>query len=233
MEKQYVLTFTSLTCIILSGMFGCASKSYVNEQLELLALKNQGVNSELRSIRSEIEYDIGSIWKELEGNQKDIITLREGFANRKEEFEKELNTVREELTQSWEAMARAEGKLRQGKLLYEVTISDESVFFDYKKSDLSEKARAELDTFFKSLIAEEKDFFIEIQGYTDNIGSASYNLRLGRARAESVRRYLHMEHKIPLHRINTFSYGESKPIVSNDTEKNRSKNRRVMLVVMQ
>ncbi len=46
-------------------------------------------------------------------------------------------------------------------------------------------------------------------------------------------RHMHMEHGIPLHRMNAFSYGESKPVVDNNIPGNRAKNRRVVIVVME
>ncbi|OQY60212.1 MAG: hypothetical protein B6245_02655 [Desulfobacteraceae bacterium 4572_88] len=203
--------------IFLSVATGCATKGYVKDQVELLSEKDEGLTSEIKSVRSEMEEDIGKVWKEVEANQGDISTL-------KELAEKQKNSVEE-------AISRAGG---ERKLLYEVTMSDESVFFAYKKSELSKDAKMALDVFANVLLAEKnKDVLIEIQGHTDNIGSEDYNLELGGARGEAVRRYLHMEHKIPLHIMSVFSYGESTPLVPNTTEADRAKNRRVVLLVME
>ena len=80
--------------------------------------------------------------------------------------------------------------------------------------------------------AENKDIYIEIQGHTDGTGSEDYNLELGFKRAESVMIYLHLNHNMPLHRMNIFSYGESRPVVDNDIMENRAKNRRITIVGM-
>ena len=77
-----------------------------------------------------------------------------------------------------------------------------------------------------------EEVFIEIQGHTDSIGSEKYNLRLGEARAESVRRYLNSQHGLPLHRLSVISYGESAPLTDNETREDRAQNRRVALVVL-
>ncbi|HVR30200.1 MAG TPA: OmpA family protein, partial [Thermoanaerobaculia bacterium] len=63
-------------------------------------------------------------------------------------------------------------------------------------------------------------------------GPEDYNLMLGEQRAESVRRYLNMEHGIPLHRMSVISYGETAPVVDNDSREARAQNRRVALVVL-
>jgi outer membrane protein OmpA-like peptidoglycan-associated protein len=56
---------------------------------------------------------------------------------------------------------------------------------------------------------------------------------LGGSRAKAVYSYLHTQHGIPLHRMDVFSYGESKPIADNDNPANRALNRRVTLVVIE
>jgi peptidoglycan-associated lipoprotein len=149
------------------------------------------------------------------------------YKNEKSDISKLSGTVQE-------AMARAEkkGKLAEGKFLYEMTLSDDSVFFSFDKSDLSDQAKAALDDFADGLNSENKNAYLEIQGHTDNIGSAEYNLKLGQARTEQVMHYLNMDHGIPLNRISTTSYGESRPIADNNTPGNRAKNRRVTIVVM-
>ncbi len=218
--------FVAAAGIALWGMSGCATKKYVDEQIELSSAKNEGVSSQVSSVRSEMEENVGKVWKEIETNQKELADLKDTVEKHKEE-------VKKELTEAQEAVTRAQGKLSKGRLLYEVTLSDESVFFNYKASELSKEATAALDVFANNLIKENKDVYIEIQGHTDDIGNDDYNLKLGQARADAVKKYLYTRHKIPLQRMSVFSYGESKPLVTNKDKAARSKNRRVVLMVMQ
>jgi outer membrane protein OmpA-like peptidoglycan-associated protein len=74
--------------------------------------------------------------------------------------------------------------------------------------------------------------FIEIEGHADNTGEASYNEQLGLERAEMVKRYLHEEHQVPLHKINVISYGETMPAAPNTTRAGRAQNRRVVVRVL-
>lgn len=226
MKKSFCI-FAVAAGILLSGMTGCMNtKEYVNEQVRLLSVKTEELNAEIGSLRAETEENIVSVRKEIETSQQDIHALMGAVERQRDEFYKELNATQE-------ALKRAGDNLRGGKLLYEMTISDESVFFAFGKTGLSKDAASALSTFASAVIAENKEIYIEIQGHTDNIGSEAYNLKLGQTRAESVKRYLHTKHYIPLHRMSAFSYGESRPVASNDTANNRAKNRRVVLVVME
>ena len=163
-----------------------------------------------------------------------IDSIEQGVALNSQEIN-DLKITTETLSASvQDAINRAEeaGRLAQGKFLFEATISDESVFFAFDKNELSDEAREALDAFAEVMKAENKDIYIEIQGHTDGTGSEDYNLELGFKRAESVMIYLHLNHNMPLHRMNIFSYGESRPVVDNDIMENRAKNRRVTIVGM-
>ena len=70
---------------------------------------------------------------------------------------------------------------------------------------------------------------IEIQGHTDWMGSDDYNMKLGQRRADIVKKYL-VDHGIEADRVFTKSYGESKPIATNDTREGRAKNRRIVFI---
>ena len=104
--------------------------------------------------------------------------------------------------------------------------------FGFNRSELSAPAKAALDAFADKIRAENKNVYVEIQGHTDNTGSAAYNLKLGQERADEVMRYLNMQHGFPLHRMNAISYGAAKPIADNKTKEGRAQNRRVTLVVL-
>lgn len=72
--------------------------------------------------------------------------------------------------------------------------------------------------------------YILIEGFTDNIGSEQYNLKLSRQRAESVQESLIM-HGVSPRRISIVGLGEAYPVASNATETGRQQNRRVEIVL--
>ena len=69
---------------------------------------------------------------------------------------------------------------------------------------------------------------VEIQGHTDNRGSAKYNQKLSDRRANAVMGYL-VGRGISPNRLTASGYGFSKPATSNDTPAGRAQNRRVEL----
>jgi OOP family OmpA-OmpF porin len=70
---------------------------------------------------------------------------------------------------------------------------------------------------------------IEVQGHTDNKGSAAYNLKLSGRRAASVRKYL-VAKGVSGERLVSHGYGLTRPLVPNTTEQNRALNRRVQFI---
>jgi len=118
------------------------------------------------------------------------------------------------------------------RLVYEVTLSEAEGNFTSGNSVLPDDAKVRLDQMVAKLMTESKNVVIEIEGHTDNQGGLAYNERLGLERADAVKRYLHMHHQLPLHKINVISYGESEPVVANNTRAGRSQNRRVVVRVL-
>jgi outer membrane protein OmpA-like peptidoglycan-associated protein len=195
------------------GASGCATKTYVQEQVGQASKAS--------------EAKIGEVQKQVEATQMDVSALKTSDADQNQKLAQLSDTAKDALTRAQEA-----GKLAKGKFLYEVTLTDEAVKFGFDRSDLSAEAKAALDAFAAKVAGENKNVYVEIQGHTDNIGSPEYNLTLGQARAETVMRYLAMQHSFPLHRMNVISYGSAKPIADNATKAGRANNRRVGLVVL-
>lgn len=132
-----------------------------------------------------------------------------------------------------EALKRADaaGKLAEGKFNYTVVLSDASVKFPVAKSALSDEAKARLAQLAAQLKADNKNVYLEIQGFTDSKGSESSNFRLGEERAKAAYRFLH-EQGIAAGRMATISYGEEHPVAANTTKDGRAENRRIAVVVL-
>ena len=73
---------------------------------------------------------------------------------------------------------------------------------------------------------------IYVDGHTDNTGRRIYNRRLSKARAEAVRDYL-ARNGLSEDVIRTRYHGERYPVVKNSTTKNKSKNRRTTVRLVQ
>jgi len=102
------------------------------------------------------------------------------------------------------------------------------ILFDVDKASLKPASEKPLQEIVK-LLRDYPDLKLELQGHTDNQGSADYNRDLSQRRAESVKAYL-IAYGTDTSRLEAKGYGLSQPVASNDTEEGRAKNRRVELV---
>ena len=73
---------------------------------------------------------------------------------------------------------------------------------------------------------------VQLEGYTDDIGTEQYNQALSVRRAEAVKNYLVKEHAVEAPMINASGNGEKNPVASNKTKEGRAKNRRVEILIM-
>lgn len=73
---------------------------------------------------------------------------------------------------------------------------------------------------------------VVIEGHTDSVGPAKFNLTLSRQRAERVARLLAQELGRSLNGFRIVGYGESRPIADNNTQAGRERNRRVVLRIV-
>ena len=105
-----------------------------------------------------------------------------------------------------------------------VTVQNE-VLFDFNSAGLRSSSRSALRE-MANVFERYPDTTIRVEGFTDSIGSASYNERLSDRRADSVANYLE---NLGVHssRIFAVGYGESRPRATNNTASGRQMNRRV------
>lgn len=105
-----------------------------------------------------------------------------------------------------------------------------SILFDFDRSNIRTEYRGILDKLGNYLVANPQSHTV-LSGFTDNKGSAAYNIRLSERRAESVRAYLKQRFSISSDRILLYWYGYKDPVASNDTPEGRQLNRRVAITL--
>lgn len=105
-----------------------------------------------------------------------------------------------------------------------------NIFFDTDKYDLKEKSITELERII-GYMQRFPEMKIEILGHTDDVGTAEYNLKLSIKRAEAVYDYL-VDHGINPDRLDYKGFGQAKPAFPNDSEVNRSRNRRIEFMIL-
>ena len=109
----------------------------------------------------------------------------------------------------------------------EVKITQQ-IHFEYNKSKIRPESFPVLNAVVDVLNKNAK-IKLEVQGHTDNRGSAGYNKRLSNSRAGSVKKYL-VSHGVPQGRLASSGYGFDRPLVPNDSAQNRALNRRVQFI---
>lgn len=111
------------------------------------------------------------------------------------------------------------------------TIRINNIFFEFAKADLKTESFAELNRLV-TYLKNNATIKIEMSGHTDNVGDDGANLKLSSARANAVQNYL-VSNGIATERVFFKGYGETKPILTNDTEEGRALNRRVEFTILQ
>jgi len=190
--------------------FGCATKKYVRQEAATIDQKVEGIETAIEENQTRIK-----------------------------EHDERMATLGSLITQQQHEIKSVDGKLEevrkltQGKLIFQETLRNDEAKFKFDSAELGPEAQAALDAFIEKLVSENRGVYIEIQGHTDNTGSESYNLLLGKKRAEAVMEYFYKKYRIPLHRMEVFSFGSSQPVGDNKTREGRSLNRRVDILVFE
>lgn len=111
------------------------------------------------------------------------------------------------------------------------TVTLNNIFFDVNESKLQSASLLELEKVFQ-LLKDNPTLKISIEGHTDNTGDSKSNLTLSEARANAVVQYL-VSKGIDTKRLKATGKGDTTPVVSNNTEEGKSRNRRTELHIIE
>lgn len=158
--------------------------SNVRKQKAVDYLRNKGIN-ENRIYTDLSARDIGE--NQLEYTIYDIESVKKAIEDKKKSKEKEVSNY------------------------YIVEIYN--LFFDFDKPDMQVKKNEKLDTLCKYL-SKNSEAEVAVVGYTDAVGSKSYNDILAERRALMVKKYL-IKHGVKENQIKILAYGEDNPVALN------------------
>ncbi len=214
MQKRLSLAVAGVAVLSLVAANGCVTKKAWRENVAATDTRMQGVETGLETQEkrtSDLASETDTRIKQVKGTAEQAVEIGN------------------------QAMTKAETaeKLARGKILWTVTLSDDSVRFSFDGDKVPGGAQAILDDLASKVKSMDRTVYLEIEGHTDNIGSDDYNQHLAAMRAESVRNYLAEKDGIPLHAMNIISFGETKPVAANTTSEGRAKNRRVVVRVLE
>lgn len=106
-------------------------------------------------------------------------------------------------------------------------LTDQLYFFGFDQSQLPEE---DLDSLLKiaTVVRSHPNVQIRVEGHTDDIGSAEYNVGLSLRRAQAVTNYLEA-HGVSSNQIEIISYGKENPLIVGSSDYARAKNRRAFV----
>ncbi len=211
----------------------------------LQTLKSSIQQAQTEAERARIETQQKQLQLEMERRAHDqaIANAREASAQareaelRAERAQRRARDAASEAEAAREASAQAREKMRQA--LSEVVairstargliVNLPDILFDFGKSTLRPEARETLSR-VAGILSVSPVYDLRVEGHTDDVGSDEFNQDLSLRRAQSVRSYL-IQSGLPAKMIAAEGFGESQPLVPNDSPENRQKNRRVEIVI--
>lgn len=107
----------------------------------------------------------------------------------------------------------------------------QNIYFEFDKATLLRSSYLELNKLL-AYLEKHRRIKIEIEGHTDNVGSAEYNMKLSKARAKAVVDYL-VAKGLNEFRLEYKGYGSTRPIVPNTSPQNQALNRRVEFIILE
>lgn len=219
MTQKFLIAILGATALV----SGCATKGYVRQNVT-------PVQDKLNQVADQVTKQGGDIQKtqqDVAKNTQAISATDEkatGADRRAGEAMTRANQANDQAQKDDQEIAQLRGVISN---LDDYKVSKQAtVLFKFNSAVLSKEDKDQLDQ-LASDTGSLKRYFIAVEGYTDTIGPASYNLELSKRRADAVVLYLSAEKKVPFYQIRTIGLGENNLVDPGKTAEARAKNRRV------
>lgn len=159
--------------------------------------------------------------------QKDFQAAISQLQSTDQNLQQQINSLSQDMKQHF-AKYDAQITAMQGRIRV-----DTVAHFAVDKATLQDQDKAMLDDFAKVMSDHHSDALVTVEGFTDPSGSAAYNKRLGKERAEAVRDYLVNQDGMAASQVRAVSYGEAtnRQVDQGATGAAGEVNRRVSLVI--
>jgi OmpA-OmpF porin, OOP family len=229
-EKRAVVTLIAVV-VLIAGSTGClATRKYV--QTEAVAPLNgniQTVDKKVDTKTAELDQRISDVDHRAEQGYSNATAKAEAADQDAQKANQEAQTAHQTADKGVTLATDAEHHIEN--IDNYQPVKTESVLFDFNRSELTPDDQQQLDGLAQTLTSA-KHYAIEVEGFTDKVGSKAYNLELSRRRADAVVRYLTENQHVPLVRIHVLGLGEDQPAADNHTRDGRKQNRRVEIRIM-
>jgi len=226
-RKMSKASLSAAIALTVSTIFigGCATKGYVHKQVEPIDQKVDQVDKDSQKRDNSQVSDINKTNQTIDEDERKLSATDEiaktadntskGAMSKANQNSKDLNDLRT-------VVANIDD--------YKPVDQPVTVHFGISKSTLTKDEKAKLDELATQTGSLQR-YFITVEGYTDQTGSATYNDQLSRDRANQVISYLVGTHNIPVYRIHMVGLGEQKLIDNGKGRKAREESRRVEVTV--
>ncbi|NTV96057.1 MAG: OmpA family protein [Thiobacillus sp.] len=188
-------------------------------RLDELATAVNGSANRSESDQARLAERLGQVEKRLD----EVAT---GLPERLNQTEKRLDGLAASVDEAL-VLARQEQIRLNGKEAFTILLTEDKTLYPINSPELGSQDAGKLDGLMARLAELGKEYHLEIQGHTDNIGTEDYNYELGKARADVVKRYLHEKKAIPLSQMSVISFGAASP-----GDRNSYHNRRILIRVL-
>lgn len=128
-----------------------------------------------------------------------------------------------------QATQQANQNVGQDKIIVGKVI-DLDILFDFDSDYVNPVYHGKLAAVSK-FMQDHRSYHATIEGHTDSMGDANYNLQLSQKRADAVKDTMVNQYGAEAARIMTQGFGETRPIATNATAEGRKKNRRVVAII--
>ena len=210
--RQYIL-------LLLSGvalLSGCATKNYVRENVDPLQNKLDQVSQQVSQQGTELQ----QTRQDVEKNSTAISATEEKASAADQRATDALNGVKQnqqEINQLRKVVADIDD--------YRV-IDQTTVLFPINSAKLHDEDKQQLDHLVSNANSLKR-YFLAIAGYTDQTGSAAYNIALSKRRADAVVLYLASQRSVPFYQMRTIGFGEDQLVDEGASSEARAMSRRV------
>jgi OmpA-OmpF porin, OOP family len=222
---------SSATVALLVGSLfvaGCATKGYVRSEIQPLDQKVNQVDQNSQGRDTQQTAEINKTNQAVEEDEKKLSATNEIAMTADNDAKNAMSKANQD--------AQDVINLRNNFQTIIANLDDYKpankgvVHFAVNKDTLTKAEKAKLDD-IASQIGSTPRYFITVEGFTDQTGSAAYNDQLSRERADAVISYLVGSHDVPVYRIHMVGLGDQKLVDDGKGRKGREESRRVEVTI--
>jgi OOP family OmpA-OmpF porin len=210
--RQHFLLLLSGTALL----SGCATKTYVHETVDPLQTKLDQVSQQVTQQGADLQQTKQDVAK----NSTAISATDEKATAADRRATDALNGMKQN-QQEIDRLRKTVINIDDYKVVDQTTI-----LFPINSARLRNEDKLHLDHLV-STTNSLKRYFLAIAGYTDQTGSAAYNIALSKRRADAVVLYLAGQRKVPFYQMRTIGFGEEQLVDDGISPEARAMSRRV------